>query len=140
MIDVEAVRALTAGTLAETGTAGRESIPYLIHDINDESMRVRRQAAEALGMVGSEAAAVPALIDALGDEVGGVLRSVVLTLARVGPEAAEAVPALVRALRDPDKHVRGKAAHALHRINTPEAHEELLKFLLAFRWTLVNNL
>jgi HEAT repeat protein len=132
--DVEAVRALAAGTFAEMGRAGRESVPDLVNATNDESMSVRRQAAEALGMVGAGSSAVPALIDALGDEGGGVRRSVALTLARVGPEAEEAVPALVRALRDPDKYVRGKAAHALQRINTAEAHEALLRFLVAFRW------
>ena len=133
--DVEAVRALAAGTLAEMGRAGRESLPDLVNAIGDESMPVRRQAAEALGTVGAGSSAVPALIDALGDEDSGVRRSVALTLARVGPDAEEAVPALVRALRDPNKYVRGKAAHALQRTNTAEAHEALLKFLVAFRWT-----
>ena len=133
--DVEAVRALAAGTLAEMGTAGQESVPDLVHAINDESMSVRRQAAEALGMVGAGSFAVPALIDALSDEDRGVRKSVVLTLARIGPEAEEAVPALVRALRDSDKYVRGKASHALQRINTAEARGALLKFLVASRWT-----
>ena len=107
--DVEAVRALAASTLAEMGRAGRESVPDLLQAINDESMSVRRQAAEALGMVGAGSSTVPALIDAPSDEGGGVRRSVALTLARIGPEAEEAVPALVRALRDPDKYVRGGA-------------------------------
>ena len=86
-------------------------------------------------MVGAGSFAVPALIDALSDEDRGVRKSVVLTLARIGPEAEEAVPALVRALRDSDKYVRGKASHALQRINTAEARGALLKFLVASRWT-----
>ena len=133
--DVEAVRALAAGTMAEMGTAGRGAVPDLVHAISDESVSVRRQAAEALGTVGAGSPAMPALIDALGDDDRFVRRSVALTLARVGPEASEAVPALVRSLRDPDKYVRGKAALALQRIDNAEAHEALLKFLVSFRWT-----
>ena len=133
--DAEAVRTLAAGTLAEMGRAGRESVPELVHALRDESTAVRRQAAEALGVVGARASAVPALIDALGDDGNRVRRSAALALARVGREAEEAVPALVRALRDPDKYVRGKAALALRRIDTEEAHEALMKFLIASRWT-----
>jgi HEAT repeat protein len=45
--------------------------------------------------------AVPALIIALEDEDVGVRRNAARALGQIGPEAREAVPALMRALRDP---------------------------------------
>ena len=50
-------------------------------------------------------------------------------------QAEEAVPALVNALRDPHKYVRGEAVQALRRIDPEEAGKALMKFLVAFRWT-----
>lgn len=50
---------------------------------------------------------------------GGLLRKVAVALGNWG--SAEAVPALVRALVDPEPLVRGHAARALGRIATAEA-------------------
>ena len=132
--DDEAVRALATATLSEMGREGRESVPDLLSAFRDESTSVRWKAAEALGTVGAGSSAVPDLINALGDEDWGVRRSAVLTLARLGPPAEDRVAALVTALRDPDKYVRGKAALGLEGIHTAKASEAVLKFLEDFRW------
>lgn len=59
---------------------------------------------------------VPRLADAL--QQGGAFdrARAARTLARFGPQAADAVPALVRALDDPSRVVRGAAISALGRI------------------------
>ena len=37
-------------------------------------------------------------------------------------------------LSDDDRYVRGDAVHALRRIDTPEAREVLIQFLIKSRW------
>jgi HEAT repeat protein len=65
---------------------------------------------------------VPALIAALGDANGLFVRqSAAVALERIGPAAAEAVPALIQALGDADENVRAKAAVALGRIGPAAA-------------------
>jgi HEAT repeat protein len=71
---------------------------------------------------------VPALIGALGDVDTGVRRNAVEALAQIGPEAAEAVPALTVALQDPDQEVIKAAKDALQRIQN--RHPRL--------WTLID--
>ena len=51
-------------------------------------------------------AAVPALIEALGDEDAGVRRHAASLLGKIGPGAEAAVPALIAALKDEDGEVR----------------------------------
>jgi HEAT repeat protein len=60
--------------------------------------------------------AVPALIQALGDEEVGVRFGAAWALEVIGPEAVEAVPALIQALEDQDRGVRWAAARALKAI------------------------
>ena len=67
---------------------------------------------------------VPRLADAL--QQGGAFERArtARTLARFGPQAADAVPALVRALDDPSPVVRGAAITALGKIG-PKAKAAL---------------
>ena len=51
------------------GSASKETVPALVASVSDESKRVRRSAAVALGQMGpSDREAVPALQKALKDE------------------------------------------------------------------------
>jgi HEAT repeat protein len=68
------------------------------------------------------------------DENTQVRRNAALALARIGPCAEESVPSLAVALDDGDRYVRGKAAHALKRIGTPDALNALIGFLETARW------
>ncbi|MGC8880568.1 MAG: HEAT repeat domain-containing protein, partial [Anaerolineae bacterium] len=74
---------------------------------------VRQAAARALGKIG-DAAAVPALIEALRDEDEDVRQAAAEALGKIGDAAA--VPALIEALRDEDMWVRRAAAEALGKI------------------------
>ena len=80
----------------------------------------RLQAVRAIGALaagGDTRAAAPALLEALQDP--GCRAAAALALGGLGPEAAVAVPALVRALRDEDQEVRTSAAAALEKIGAP---------------------
>ncbi|MBT5714929.1 HEAT repeat domain-containing protein, partial [Candidatus Poribacteria bacterium] len=96
---------------------------------------VRRHATEALGTAAqkTDAATMP-LAAMLNDENDVVRRNAALALARIGDLAAEAVPALTEALREPHYYVRGFSVQALRRIATPEATAALLHYLEATRW------
>ena len=107
----------------------------MTREVRDESVIVRRHAAEALGIVGHAAPdGVDALAKALSDEDEHVRRNAALALARIGSNAELATPALKVALEDEDRYVRGKVAHALRRIGTPPAQEALFDFLTTSRW------
>jgi HEAT repeat protein len=87
----------------------------------------------ALGRIG--AAAVPDLVRALGDPDPGVRLRAAEALARIGPDAKEAVPELIRLLSDEREHVetRKAAAWALGQIGPPAsgAVPELMRILQA---------
>lgn len=59
---------------------------------------------------------VPVLIDALGDQHPRVRVKAINTLAKIGPDAKDAVPALIEVLKDNDFEVRQAAADALEAI------------------------
>jgi HEAT repeat protein len=72
-----------------------------------------RRATAAQGLIEAPAdAVVGPLTRCLAHEDATVRREVVHTLARIGPAAATALPALVRVLGDPDADVRAQAAYA----------------------------
>ena len=114
----------------------RSALPRLVQALDDESGAVRSAAASALGRLGDERAkphlvqvlerkgnssywaakalahlgAVSELVQALDDRRAGVREAAVVGLSTVG-EAAK--PHLTRALDDPSKRVRERAARAL---------------------------
>ena len=95
---------------------------------------------EALGTVSQgDSTAIPALSAALRDENERVRQDAALALARIGPHAADAVSALEAVFSDGNMYVRGDAVHALYRIDTPEAREVLLQFLMRTRWCSVTD-
>jgi HEAT repeat protein len=118
----------------------KKEIQTLINQLKDPEVNVRRDAALALGKIGSDAkAAVPALIEVLNDKNKDVLWHAVLALGNIGPKSKAAafglegfvlvdnapVPALIEALKEGNADVRGSAAQALKNINTPEAKKAL---------------
>ena len=81
-----------------------------------------------LGLIGEPAkAAVPVLIQALGDSQAIVRRHAAYALGEIGEPAKEAILALIEALKDEDKFVRLQAALALKRLGMPEALKAIEK-------------
>lgn len=94
---------------------GEKVVPRLIEALG--AKEVRRRAAAILARIGPPAkAAVPALVDALGDESSETRNEVLFALGAIGPGAEAAVPAIAKALHDPDMNVRYAACYALSQI------------------------
>ncbi len=103
-----------------------------IGDLQSPAASVREHAARRLGRL-ADRAAVPALIDALGDAKASVRREAAKALGFI--KDARAVAALAKALGDPDTNVRFYAAYALGEIKAPEAAEKLIRALRDPQWS-----
>jgi HEAT repeat protein len=63
---------------------------------------------------------LPALVEALGDRDENVRAAAAVTLGRIGPEAKAALPALRRALKDPEGGVQNSASQAIRKLTRTE--------------------
>lgn len=135
------VRHQATYALAQIGSSAKPAIDVLVEHANDSKVEVRRYVPEAFGAIGpSAAAAVPVLIDRLGnDEDVQVRFESALALAQIGPASSDAIPTLKEGLSDNNRYVRDNSIHALKRIGTPEAESVLMDFLLMTRWCAVTN-
>jgi hypothetical protein len=130
------VRARALDILGDMGSSAAGAVPGLIAALRDESEDARRRAAEALGTAGQKGTDLGGPLGEVlqCDESGEVRRNAALSLARLGPQAAEAAPALAQGLTDENHYVRGFSVHALSRIGTSEATAALLRHLQTMRW------
>lgn len=108
------------------GGMGPEAAPALTHALAAAVYADRWPIIEALGALGAAAkGAVPTLVGVLQEPVPhdylGVRREAAASLAKIGPEARAAVPALVAALLDENWTVRTAAAAALPDIAPADA-------------------
>jgi HEAT repeat protein len=96
-------------------------VPVLVTALDSESAEAREQAALTLGRLGENARAAGAKLAERLELDGNVVKSAILfALGRIGgPDAARAIPALRRALENPD--LRPVAAEALARIAGADA-------------------
>ena len=95
----------------------RPCLQALITALADSDSRVRGLAAQAVGVVGPDAAAaVPALVALLGSADEGSRNSACIGLTGIGPTAREALPALREALSDSSEYVRRFAQRAIDAI------------------------
>jgi len=107
------VRLNAAALLKGIGPEAVEATPALVDCLGD--LRVRPEAVEALGRIGKPA--VPALVTVLKGNDRVARLGAVQALSRIGPSAAEATPALIALLGDPD--VRLEAVRTLGLIGKP---------------------
>ncbi|MFE9774435.1 HEAT repeat domain-containing protein [Streptomyces sp. NPDC005931] len=124
----ESVELSVVRALGELGAAAREAAPVLRRRL-DGGVRLATAAAAALWAVEGDAEVVlPVLVRGLEDEAGGGRRSAAETLARMGPAARPAVPALRRLARSGDLWERTAAAGALWRVTgEPEPAADVLR-------------
>ncbi len=115
-----AVVLLGSAPLADACADNGAGVPaaYWTQALRNPSPRLRALAARALGET-RDAAAVPALLEALRDPDDEVRLGAVQALGRIGRTAAPAVPVLREALRDPRPEIRAAAARSLDAIAAP---------------------
>ena len=124
------------GEIASDDEAVRQA---LADGVADPDVYVRINAVEALGLKAASPVTVAALSAALADPEDEVRFNAALSLARLGPDAAAAVPALAAVLEDGNRYVVGYAIEALERIATPDALAVLLPCLKTARWCPITN-
>jgi hypothetical protein len=132
----DAVRGYAAFALGEIGAPASLAGPALAQLLNDPAEGVRRNMVEALGtLTGADATTIETLARTITADPDEQVRFTAgLSLARLGTQAADAVPALQQALHDQNRYVRANAVEALNRIGTGEAKDALIHYLMAARW------
>ncbi len=97
-------------------SASNSAIPYLEQFLNDEDYRIRENALEALGTVGSLPVVFP-LIRGLNDKMPSIRQKSAEILGKLGYNTS--IDALILALEDSDRMVPLSVAEALGKIATP---------------------
>ena len=127
------IRRNAAWALGRVGEQAGDAMPILLETALDEQWDVRADAVWAMGKVVEDngewgivdADLVEAVISHLNDHNDVVRWSAAWSLARFGPGAEAALPALLEALEDYDYEVRASAAVALGRVAASH-HEDML--------------
>jgi hypothetical protein len=89
-------------------------VPALIDALKDEEKSVRQYAARTLVRVGKDA--VGPLTDLLKGKDKAQRANAAYVLGQLGAAAEDALPLLIKALKDPDRALRVRAAFAIERV------------------------
>jgi HEAT repeat protein len=116
----DSLRVKCVRALAAIGPEAVAAVPALAGRLNDREEEVRYEAAWALCGIGPPAKeAFPALTGALSDQAAKVRVAAGSALASIDRDRADvAVPAMIAALRDKDRGVRGVAAIVLGKVHS----------------------
>jgi HEAT repeat protein len=98
------------------GWIGPAALPELLRALDHPQSHRRQTIGQALGRMQPPEVG-PLLVQALADSSPRIREGVALALGKMGPSAKPAVPALTRALEDPSRLVRVRAAKALWKID-----------------------
>ncbi|MFH0966996.1 MAG: HEAT repeat domain-containing protein [Methanobacteriota archaeon] len=101
---------------------GKEAVPLLIDQLQDEDWKVRYRAIEALGKIQS-VDAVPELILTCSDEKDHVRYMAAKALGLI--QSQKAVPILIQLLHDKHPYTRGISSEALAAIQDPRGKKPL---------------
>lgn len=99
-----------------------ETLPLLVHALQDEKTSIRRLATVYLGDI-KEPEVLPYLYRALEDDTASVRRTAGDTLSDLGDPAA--MPAMAKALKDRNKLVRWRAARFLYEVGDSTVLKDL---------------
>jgi hypothetical protein len=99
-----------------------ETLPLLVHALQDENTSIRRLATVYLGDI-KEPEVLPYLYRALEDDTPSVRRTAGDTLSDIGDPAA--IPAMAKALKDRNKLVRWRAARFLYEVGDDSVIDSL---------------
>lgn len=126
----EALRQIDVPLLNEAsialGKIGKDSVPFLINDLEHRSQLVRHAAAYGLAVAGTNSLpAIPALVERFGDSDESVRSSASFALSCMGTSA---VPAVLQAIRERKGLARRTAIGAATTLHSPN---EFIPALLA---------
>lgn len=105
-------------TLGYIGRDAADTLPMIIDALGDETLYIRKEAADAIAKIGATPDAIPPLMENLKHDDSGVRRQNVLALGAAGHLAEDALPALVKALGDDSAEVRNVAIVAVPEVGT----------------------
>lgn len=103
------------------GEIGVPAIHVLLSMLNDKDPRVRRNVTSALVRIGQPA--IPSLVKLLKDGDPIMRRNSAVILGNIGPKAGDAIPALEKALQDPDKGFCWTVKQALRKIKQTSSED-----------------
>lgn len=107
------------GCVRETPPSRDEAVTVLLALLRDCSADTRETAAEALGKIGDQTAALP-VADLLSDESATVRRAAARAVGRLGASSRDnVIPRLLGALADPQESVRQAAILAIGELEPP---------------------
>ena len=106
------------------GEIGESAVPILIAVLNDESVKVRNAAVDALGKIGesaekAEPEIVKGLAKAATDESDEIRRNAIEELGDINSSSPEAISILIKGLDDQSKDIRLKSAVTIMEIGLP---------------------
>ena len=107
---------LIATSLVGCGGSDTDEISTHIESFKDDSEDGMVQARAMYALVEIGAPAVPELTAALGSDNVSVRLMALNTLALIGPDAKDALPAIKKRLDDPDSDVQNRAKNAIEKI------------------------
>jgi HEAT repeat protein len=108
------IRRMATEALVKNAVSAGKAYPVLVYSINDQDAEVRKSAANALlgALIDQKASVPPALVKAVADPNAEVHGLALRGLAKYGPRARLALPAVLRLQADVDVNVRRAAVEA----------------------------
>jgi HEAT repeat protein len=132
ILSVVGLVAVTVGSAQQRPPPNYQGQPVgeWVKRLKANDVKMRSKAAAALVYFANEAKeiVVPALAGALKDEHAGVRNVAIIALSVIGPDAKDAVPALIAAFNDKDEFVQSNAVRAVGQIG-PAAVPALIDVL-----------
>jgi HEAT repeat protein len=134
-----ALRGYGVSGIAKMGADAKPAVPILLSALKEpgitnskERRDFRVHVLAALGKIGSEKGVVPALIEILGDTRGDLdeRRKAAYALKDIGPKGKEAIPTLIKVLKEKNSRVHDTAIKAVAAIG-PSAIPSLLELALS---------
>lgn len=115
------VRAASAQSLGQLGRTASQAVSALSSKVRDSDPSVRHRCAWALWAVSKKTDGVRVLIQDLKNSSVGVRVSAATALGDIGPDAKQALPAMIRGLTDKDKGVKLALLDALSKFGRAAA-------------------